>query len=495
MWRLLSRLWHSPTFTTWASFATRTLNLVLVLPLVLKHFTSAELALWQVLVTLISLQLLVEAGFGTTFSRFMAYAMGGAKDLSSGPSASEKNGELVPNWVLLRQICGTMRVVYRRFSWVLGALFLLGGTLALMRRVEALPVKAAEVAGYLGPISTQRDAWIAWGMVFFTTVVNFRSNAYSALLQGTNHIALVRRWEAFFGLGSIITSLTALGLKGGLLALVIANQSWTLLSAWRNVRLCRGILDGRLNPMPKPEYFPEVFSAAWPPVWRSAVGVLMSHGLVHLSGLLFAQSRDSQAVASYLLAVRLIHTLATISTAPFYTKLPVLSRLWTEGKREEKLRLAERGMRLSHLAFVVPWVMAGLCGPTAMRWIGAKTPFPAVEIWCLLGLAMMAERYGAMHLQLYSVTNRIVWHIANGVTGSIFVLLALVLYPMIGVTALPLGMVCANFGFYAWYTSRLSHREFSLGWPGFDWRTVGWPLVVTILYLGIEVGLAVLKQR
>jgi hypothetical protein len=239
--------------------------------------------------------------------------------------------------------------------------------------------------------------------------------------------------------------------------------------------------------MPKAVHRPDIFSAFWPPVWRTAVGVLMSHGLVHLSGLLFAQNRDSQAVASYLLAVRLIHTLAVISTAPFYTKLPWLSRLWTEGNRPEMLRLAERGIRLSHITFVIPWVLAGLLGPTAMQWIGSQTPFPTVGIWCLLGTAMIAERYGAMHLQLYSVTNKIVWHIANGVTGTLFILLAVIIYPIQGVIALPLAMACANLSFYAWYTSRLSHREFSLDWPGFDWRTVGWPFVVAMMYLGYEI--------
>lgn len=483
MWRLTSRLWHSPTFTTWASFAARTLNLVVVLPIVLRHFSPAELALWQVMVTLISLQLLIESGFGITFSRFAAYAMGGAKDLSSGLKGPINDGEAVPNWELLRRICGTMSAVYRRFSWGLGGLFLVGGTLALIRRVEALPASIQAVARTIGGSTDQREAWIAWGVVFITTVVNFRANAYSALLQGTNHIALVRRWEAFFGIGSIVTSLAALGLKGGLLGLVIGNQSWFLLSAWRNRRLCNGILEGRLHPMPPPELSPDVFAAAWPSVWRTAVGVFMSHGLVYVSGLLFAQNRDSKAVASYLLAVRLIHTLATLAQAPFYTKLPMLSRLWAAGKREEKLGLAERGMRLSHLSFVSTWIAAGLLGPAIMHAIGSQTDFPPAVIWCLLGTSMVAERYGAMHLQLFSVTNRIVWHVANGVTGGIFIVLALSLYPVIGVTALPLGMLSANLGFYAWYSSRLSHREFRLPWPGFDWRTVGWPLLATIGYL------------
>lgn len=483
MRQLISRLWNSPTFTTWASLASRTLNLIVVLPIVLRQFSPPELALWQVVATLISLQLLIESGFGITFSRFAAYAIGGAKDLQFGLGSPIGGEGAIPNWELLRRICSTMSAVYRRFGWAFGALFLIGGTLALIRRVEALPVKLQGVVGVLSGVTEQRDGWIAWAVVYVTTVVNFRANAYSAILQGTNHIALLRRWEALFGVGSIITSLAALGLKQGVLGLVVGNQFWVLLSAWRNKRLCGGILEGRLNPMPRPQLSTDVFKAAWPSVWRTAVGVLMSHGLVYLSGLIFAQSRDSMMVASYLLALRLIHTAATLSLAPFYTKLPMLSQLWAAGRHAEKLALAERGMRLSHMSFVLAWISAGLMGPSIMRAIGSQTAFPPAGIWCTLGAAMAVERYGAMHLQLYSVTNKIVWHVANGVTGTIFIAVALTLYPLLGVTALPLGMLCANLGFYAWYSSRLSHREFGLPWPGFDWRTMGGALMVAIGYL------------
>ena len=65
-----------------------------------------------------------------------------------------------------------------------------------------------------------------------------------------------------------------------------------------------------------------------------------------------------------------------------------------------------------------------------------------------------------MHLQLYSVTNHIVWHIANGVSGLLMIGLSLVLFPALGLLALPLGMLVAYAGFYCIYCFGKSSKSF-----------------------------------
>ena len=54
-----------------------------------------------------------------------------------------------------------------------------------------------------------------------------------------------------------------------------------------------------------------------------------------------------------------------------------------------------------------------------------STPdFPGTPAKTPLRPAGIAERVGALHIQLYSMTNHIVWHIANGVTGILLIVLA-----------------------------------------------------------------------
>jgi hypothetical protein len=75
--KLFKQSWNSPTLMTWGSFATRSLSLIVVLPLVLNRLNTAEISLWYLFSTVIGLQLLADMGFSPTFSRVIAYGMGG----------------------------------------------------------------------------------------------------------------------------------------------------------------------------------------------------------------------------------------------------------------------------------------------------------------------------------------------------------------------------------------------------------------------------------
>jgi len=100
-----------------------------------------------------------------------------------------------------------------------------------------------------------------------------------------------------------------------------------------------------------------------------------------------------------------------------------------------------------------------------------------------MGLAFFVERYGAMHLQLYSTTNHIIWHIANGIAGSIYILISLLLFKLVDVYAFPLGLISGYLGFYSWYSAIYSYRAFKLNFINFERHTVLAPLCIMICYL------------
>ena len=469
----VQRWWHSPTLNTWASFATRSLTFVIVLPLLLRRFSSEELAVWYLFATLTSLQMLAELGFGSTFIRVIAYAMGGARTLSAAMTGSgvSLGG---PNLELLGQIVGTMRTIYRRLTLLLAVGLGFGGTWALFHPLAALP--------------DPRAGWISWALVYGNTVLVFQGTFFSTWLQGTNQLTLLRRWETITSLGAIFTSFLFLKLGAGLLPLVAATQVWIALGVARNAWLSFQVLDGRLKTLRGARYCPDVFAAVWPSAWRAGIGVAMSQGVTQCSGLIYAQLGQSQSVASYLLALRLQQTMVAMANAPFYSKLPLLSRWWAEGSMERIINSARRAMTLTLWAVVVPLIGLGILGQPLLKWIGSRTPFPDPWIWWTLGAAMFAERFGAMHLQLFSLSNRIVWHVANGVSGGIAVCSAALMFPHLGVTALPFGLLLGNILFYCPYSARLSRRHFALGSRRVELTMILPPLLC--LLIAILIGIA-----
>ena len=89
-----SKIWNSPTVMTWVSFLVRSLSLIVVLPLILTRFSTEEIALWYLFITIIGLQMFVDMGLSPTFSRVISYAMGGADvhDLKSPKNKKHSQG-------------------------------------------------------------------------------------------------------------------------------------------------------------------------------------------------------------------------------------------------------------------------------------------------------------------------------------------------------------------------------------------------------------------
>lgn len=505
---LMRRLWNSPTANTWAAFTVRTLNVVLVLPLVLRTFTDAETALWSVFSTLMVFQTVADFGFQATFTRLTAYAFAGARSLTFSREADGEAPEGEPNWELIRRIVGATRWLYRTLSWALGGLCLVLGTALLWRRVAELGlaperlVQQAAVARLAGDtglaerllsrvsgVTTQSEAWIAWGIIVVTTMCSFRGNGAICYLAGGGHVALVRRWEALFGLGALVTSPLVFWWNGNLLALILTNQVWVLLGAARNQWLARNLHEGRLREYPRPHRDREILRAGWPQAWRAGLGNWATVGSVQLGGLLYAQQKDSSAVASYLISLRLAQAISVVSGGAVYSRLPRLAGLWSRREDAAFAKEAGRGVGLCLWASAIPLAGLAWLGPWFLRsGLQSPVPFVAERTWMLLALAVFCDRYGSAHLALEGAGNRVRWHISASVCALIFVTVGLAGFPFLGVDALPLGMLLGAGGFLTWFGRIGSRKCPGISWPAFDWGTAAAPAAVLLGALALRGG-------
>jgi hypothetical protein len=464
---LARKLWSSATLNTWAGFVARSLGWLLVMPLVLRRFSPEEVNVWVLFGTLLGLQLLVDMGFCVTFVRSIAYALAGAQTVRD-LGKSESSPGAGPNWEMVVRIAGAMRYTYSRLALLFLALLALGGTALLLR-----------------PISQTADpmiAWAAWAVVVMTGFINLRSSYLVVLLQGLNAVALVQRWQALTGLGAVVSGFVALLAGGNLLVLTLATQLWSVVAFLTNRRLCRDAATGRFARFPPATRDPEILAVLWPPTWRSGVGVLMSFGLVQFTGLINAQFATASNSASYLLGLRLVQTISSFSQAPFYSKLALLPRLRGEGRLAELVSVAERGMRRSLWLFVLCSIGLGFAGPALFGVVGSNVAFPSERLWLLLGATFLIERYGAMHLNLYSTTNHVIAHYANGVTGLVSLACMLLFSQWWGLVGVPMGLFLGYATFYGWYPALRSYREFRMPFWRFELRTTAGPLLGMVAY-------------
>ncbi len=443
------RSWDSPTITTWLSFATRALGLLVLTPIVLNRFSTAEINVWYLLLTLIGLQLLADFGFSPSFSRAIAYALGGVErieKIQKLPSKVEVFGE--PNWSLLLRVLATMRVIYRWLSVATVGMLGVGGTLALFKPIAQLHSPTA--------------AWGAWAVVLAATFVTFRGNFLVSYLQGINQIAILRRWEALWTTAGLIAAALVAWFGGGLFWVICANQVFSALNVLWNLHVARGAFDGKLRESDQVPFDREIFDAVWPAAWRSGLGVFMSNGVIQASSLVYAQIGPAGELASFLLAMRLMQAIVQFSQAPFYSKIPVLARSYAQGQRDTVLQVACRGMRISYAVYLAGVLTVGLGASPLLALVHSRAQFVSPALWAVIALAFFIERLGAMNMQLYSLSNHIIWHIANGITGFVYIVLCFPLVSRLGVWGFPLSMCVSYFLCYTSYSLFKAHTLFSL---------------------------------
>lgn len=455
---------------TSGSIGVRLLGLGAMLPLALNRLPVDEANLWFLFSSLLAIQALIDFGFAPTFTRFVAYCR---TEQTAGQSRAMPIHNFGATSMTSGSVIATMRHIYNRV-----------GILAF---VVAATAGSLAVAGPIGQLDESRGGWAAWAVIAVAGSIGLRSGMYSTYLQGAEQIALYRRWEILIGIVSASVGCVILIAGGGLLEIVVSTQIGVLVNAWVNRKLAISVSSPE-EWTQRPIVDKSVMDAVWPAAWRSGIGVLMSAGVIQGTGVMYAQLSSPEESAPYLLALRLIQTIRTFANVPFYTRLPNLAKLYAEGRMERSVEIARIGMHWTNWMVLAGVLGVGLFGEALLELINSKTSFVALAIWGMLGLAILVERVGAMHLQLYSTTNHVVWHIANGVSGIIMLTAIPFAYERFGVLGFPLGILIGYVTFYVPYSMRLSYRAFKLRITDMDLSA---SVIPVLLLLGLELALLV----
>jgi hypothetical protein len=471
-------VWHSPTLTTWGSFVSRSSAILLVLPLALKQFTPAEMTLWNILMRIALLQLIIDLGFTPTFTRLLAFAHAGATSLDQLGSPSPLPGQ--PNWGLMARIYRVMQTVYLRLGFMYFVVLAAVGTYFVHTAVQGL--------------AQPNQGWAAWGLMLAMSLVSLRANQTKAFIEGLNQVALLRRWEILTSLGGVLTTFLVFYFGGGIFAVILASQAWILINIGRNYYIMRGLPGADQVFGPDSSHLPvdpQIFRQVWSAAWRTGVGTLLTAGtfmLVTLQTTDYLLARSAAEAAIFSTAMRIMDSILDFSVAPLYSKLPRLASLYSQGELGIFMGVARQGMQRSYLALVLPVVLAGIFGAAALAVVGSQVDFPPLGFWGLLALAHLLQRLGANHLQLYSLSNRIIWHKAGAGLAAIFVVVWLVALPRVGMYAYPLAGLASATLFYTWYCAGHSYRFFRLNFWTFELQVSFLPLVLLLSYIVLVFG-------
>lgn len=440
---------------TWATYISKALPVFLLPPFIFVRFAPEEAAIWFIFITLQGMQLLIAASTDQPMVRGFAYALGGATQVRDMRNV-KPSGQSEPNIALLSRVWSASA-----FAHILIAI----ATLALL---GAMGVWSA--APLISTHSQDQSLWAALAVFVLGGALRAYGGLHVSYLMGVDRIPLLRWWEAAFWLLAFISALTTLLSGGGLLALAIAYQIPLALNIGWNAWLCRRDHRARSGFQTGVRADRDILAQMWPSIWRTGLGTTLFVGTTQGAGLYYATVGEAQDVAAFLFAMSLIRPLGQFAQVPFMTKLPRLARLQAAGERVAQRQIAQRSMMLSYIlhAGLVLTIAASL--PIVLSLRGSEVQVPQL-LWLLIGLAGYLQKMGSMHLQLYTTTNHVLLHWANGLAAVMFVGFVAALLPSLGVYSFPVANTLALMLVYIPISVCHSYPAYGLPIATFEMKT------------------------
>lgn len=438
---MIKKITESTTVTTWLSFLTKALSFVVILPILLNRYEVAEVALWHLYLVVWSLQMVFDAGFGSAFTRIIAYGTVGVDNLNF-VGKQQVSGEENP--IFLNSVFQVMKKFYFILSLICLVVLAIVGTYFFRKPIELT--------------NDLTIGWFTWFFFIITYPLLIWGNIYINFLQGNHYIPVLRLWETLFNLISIISVIVLMLLKVSIHWLVFTYQVWFVIGVVRNYLLNKQKLGYIFKSKSSSEISSKIKGSIMTNALKSGMGVLMAQGVTQGTSIFYAQFISPTLLAPYLIGLNIANSIKTFAYAPFHSKIPLMATFTGKGDAKQLRDVAKKNMKRFYMIFIGTFILITFGYEFILHIINSKVGFPNIEIWLLICFGILIERFGAMHLQVYSTTNHIIWHWLNGITGLGIMLFFWITLPYIGLYAFPIAYSFAYLCFYSWYAPMLSYR-------------------------------------
>ena len=436
--RLFLQFARSAVAWSLAANGLRVAGALLVLPLIVRTIPSAELGLWYVFVSIVSLAGILDLGFGPTLTQATGYAWAGAKKLQELGIAHKEPGEVAgePNYGLLAALVGTMRRYYQVLATIVIVLLLTLGSWWIWDKTVDMSQS--------GPLR------LAWVVFSFGAALNVLGSLWPAVLSGING---VRQAQQLFTLSIVVNYLTlAIGLvfHCGIWSLVAGQVVLGLIQRQGGKLYFRNLAGEAFNESAV-TVDRQIIGVLWPMAWRNGVLALGTFLIQSANTLICSAKLGLDSTASYGLTLQIINLLMAVSMTWVLVKLPLINQLRTARDLERVTALFVARLRIAILTFVLGAFAILLLGNTMLHLLGAKTLLlPTAQLAVILFIYFL-EMNHSCHAALVISENVNPFVLPALLSGSAVVLLSLLLTPIWAIWGIIASFGIVQIAFNNWW--------------------------------------------
>jgi hypothetical protein len=444
---LIRKISNSGSMMVAANTIAKSIVILLLVPIVISTSSEQHLVIFYALTALYSMQLVADLGVTATCTRFYAYAVGTSNDNANDRSQIHQDKKLSQLKFLLLNSDDAEKELFKGWSFLYFCLALASLFIGFLMFIFWSAQNSQE-------LYSKESLAATWFCIMFIGAVRIWSRQYAAYLCGHNRVAFVERIGTICTFIAIIfAAVTQIIFSNVLLTTLVfyffsSIDIFILRHSVKKVSSVYGTLfyfDKKVYMTLKP-----IFNSAW----RAGFGQMASLFPIQLTQITVA-ARELPQAASFLFLIQVIRGISLLSTAPLYAYLPKLASLYKSNNLKDVRIIGEKRALNGALIFLLSLLILFLIVNTLNLYKFDYFPAVPAYLLCIVALPFFCERVAASFLQIYTLTNDVRWHVANGVTTLIAVLAYFIIDNFDSVYSFPFALMAGQLLFYVPYTLRL----------------------------------------
>jgi len=410
----------SNSLTTWISLLAKIGLNAAIIPIVAHKLDLIEANLWLMLITIFSITMVFDFGLTPTISRYVSYAL--------NDKAKIKSPNNINTYTMEDVIC-VIKVTYN--------------ILGLASFLVSLQVMYWLLETKIGKLNQPLDGYYAILFMSIAIGVTLNGGGAIAYLQGKSKIYVYRNIESLATISTIIILLVVVEFFSSLMivaAIYSAGQIIALSWIGYIARSDQTKLNIENNSYKK-IILQEIIGVSW----KSGLGIASTYIAIQSIGIIVSLLATPEEGNFFLLAQRIMQAVASLGNVPFYVTLPKLAEAYIQNNRQYIFESTKKTILQSNILTAASLTIIGYCWLNFEKIAPIGFSLRAFEFssvpWFYLCVALIIERAGAMYLQIYTLSNIVIWHKLNSLSSVVMLAGMPILYKYMGVEGLPASII------------------------------------------------------
>jgi len=446
-----ARVWNSAVAWSWVFNGLRLGSALILLPLLVRKLSVADLGMHYVLLSLGAVAILFDFGFRSAIWRGVCVALAGGNKLEKQGLARIESASEKPNRALLHDVIAAARQLYRLIA--LGAFVVIGG------------IGTAVVATRVQETSNPTITWIAWTLTLLAAAWEVYAGWWNEILNGMNRVRESARI-------SVLSYSVRLALSAGLLlagfglpsvgaAALVASTLERLLAR----RLCLRLLPAR--PAASSAIgWQELIGQLWPNAWRQGLVSIGTYCSAHANSIVCLAFIGLTANSEFGLSLQLMMVAQGMANVWTQVKWPLIGQLQAKRDYPAIRQMLRQRLWLQTLTYVLLVTAAIPLAQPALVWLGSDKEVLPVAMLVILAVNGLLEMHLSAWGALIATQNRIplLWPLLISNATSIILAIALIQFAGYGLLSLLIAPLSIGLLFNYWYWPAHGARSIDTTW-------------------------------